>query len=235
MSAEPAWVAEARSALAAIGCQAWGVADGGPWQSWLPGCRAVAVVGSGGPALWRAAVERGPRPDPVDGLVRSVVEGLTAGPERRWVRIAGDVENQPDARTLAIAAGLGWPSRLGLVLHPTWGPWLGLRAVVFTTDALPVTGPLDAPAPCDSCAAPCSAACPAGALAPTWRADRCLPHRATHATCDGGCLARAACPVGAAHAYDAVAHRYHQHPPSRARILAALSVPGAPAARGRGS
>lgn len=225
---------QARDALAAVGCQAWGVADGAPWDAWLPGCRAVVVVGSGGPALWRAAVARGPRPDPVDGLVRSVIDGLAPDPGRRWVRIAGDVAQQPDVRTLAVAAGLGWPSRLGLVLHPEYGPWLGLRAVAFTTDTLPIDGPLSAPAPCGSCAAPCATACPAAALAPSWRADRCLPYRAARPTCDGGCLARVACPVGAAHAYDEVAHRYHQHPPSRAPILEALSAPGARGARGRG-
>jgi hypothetical protein len=234
VNAEPAWAVEARRALAAIGCQAWGVADGAPWQGWLPGCRAVVVVGSGGPALWRAAVARGPRPDPVDGLVRAVLDGLPPGPGRRWTRIAGDVPEQPDARTLAVAAGLGWPSRLGLVLHPTYGPWLGVRAVAFTTDPLPPTGPLAAPAPCETCAAPCATACPAAAIAPTWHADRCLPHRAAHTTCDGGCLARSACPVGAEHVYDATAHRYHQHPPSRASILAALTGPAAPDGRGRG-
>lgn len=228
--AQPAWLQQAQDRLVPMGLNAWGIADGAPWTHVLPGCRAVVVVGSGGPALWtafvdavRVAPELATVPDPLDTFVRCAVDALPAAPNRRWVRCAGDADLHVDFRTLAVAAGLGHPSRLGLVLHPTFGPWLGLRAACFVTDALAPTGPLPAPRPCDGCTAPCAAACPVGAVQGRgpdrfdWQASAAF--QATDPTCHGGCLARSACPVGAVHAYPPDAHRYHQHAASRRAVL----------------
>lgn len=219
----PGWVEQALADLDAIGVGVWGIAAGAPWQAVLPGCRSVLVVGNGGTRLWEHAVAEGPRPDPVDGLVRRVVDRQPQAPGRNWVRCAADAVLQPDFRQLGLDAGLGWSSRLGLLLHPTHGPWLGLRAACFTTEALPIHGPLLAPAPCADCAAPCATACPAQALAPSWRADRCLPWRSRTTDCTSACHARSACVVGTASAYSALQHRYHQHPEGREAVLASLS------------
>lgn len=56
---------------------------------------------------------------------------------------------------LAVAAGLGTLSPSHLVIHPTYGPWFALRAVVLVAGE-PVTRVLP-PAPCN-CAAGCVAA-----------------------------------------------------------------------------
>lgn len=209
------------------------MADGAAWQHVQPGCRAVLVFGSGGTALWQvftawvaADPTRAALSSPLNQFVAESVAALPGDPARRWVRCADD-DVMVDFRTLAREAGLGHPSRLGLLLHPTYGPWLGLRAACFTTDPLPVTGALAGPAPCDGCPAPCEAACPAGAIGPDgWAFDPCLAWQRRETTCQGGCLARSACVAGTTHAYGSAQHRYHQHPPSRQAVLAALSPAG---------
>ena len=60
-----------------------------------------------------------------------------------------------------VLAGLGAFGKSQLLIHPEWGPWLWLRAVV-TDAALPADAPIDF-APCEDCRA-CVAACPAGAI-----------------------------------------------------------------------
>ncbi len=212
----PAWLEQARAALDVVGVNLCGTASGAAWQPLWPGCRSVVVFGSTGPALWERALELpSDEPDPVDAVVRTVVDAFPGDPSRRWVRCASDADTHPDFRTLGQQAGVGWSSRLGLLIHPTYGPWLGLRAACFTTEALEVDGPLPGPGPCFGCAAPCAAACPATALAPDWKAERCLPHRRNTTDCDAGCDARSACVIGRSHAYGATQHRYHHHPPSR--------------------
>ncbi len=211
VAALPPDLARAADALAAVGCGVWGVADREDGGS-------VVVFASTGASLWDRARARG-GPDPVDTIVRDALAALPVRADRRWVRCADDVPDAPDFRALARAAGLGWASRLGLLLHPTFGPWIGLRAAVFVPERLAAT-PLSGPSPCADCPAPCVAACPAAAIVDTWDAARCLPWQAARDTCHGGCLARSACPVGAAHAYGPDQHRYHHHPPSRAALLA---------------
>ena len=56
---------------------------------------------------------------------------------------------------MAELAGLGRPSEIGLLVDPRFGPWMSLRAAIFTPDELP-DGAVAARA-CDDCAAPCRA------------------------------------------------------------------------------
>ncbi len=226
---------EVRAHLASVGLNAVGVADGGPWQAWLPGCRSVVVVGSGGPALWHAfrrAVEEEPTRftedrDPLDTFVRRAVAAADpGGPGRRWV--FADVREPPYApiQELALAAGLGWRSRLWILMHPTFGPWFGLRAACFTTEVLPVDGRRADASPCEGCPAPCRSACPGDALRGGQLDSRwCFVHRAATRDCLDVCHARAACPVGAVHRYPAEAHVFHHDKPrGRAALAAALGV-----------
>ena len=60
---------------------------------------------------------------------------------------------------MAELAGLGRPSEIGLLVDARFGPWMSLRAAIFTPEELP-DGAVGVRA-CDGCAAPCRA--PAGA------------------------------------------------------------------------
>ncbi len=104
-------------------------------------------------------------------------------------------------------AGIGVHGRSQLLIHPEWGPWMWLRAVV--TDAALPTGKPIAFSPCEGCER-CVAACPAGALImdpPHIDRERCSPGGGRHNStavrlsphgqinCDE-CMR--ACPVGTA-------------------------------------
>lgn len=234
-SLPPEWRVRA-DALAERGLNALGVADGTPWQDWLPGCRSVVVLGSGGPVLWQALLaelERDPsalagQAHPVDRFVRRSVQAVdpTPPPTRRWAYADLDQAEPLPIQRLALQAGLGWTSRLQLVLHPEFGPWMGLRAACFTTEALPLDGPLPGDGPCATCAAPCKAACPGRAM----RGERldwrwCTVHRGRTDDCLDACHARSACPEGAAWRYPELEHAYHHDKArGRRRLAATLGV-----------
>jgi ferredoxin len=61
----------------------------------------------------------------------------------------------------AVLAGLGAFGKSQLLIHPEWGPWIWLRAVV--TDAPLAPDARTDFSPCDDCSL-CIAACPSGAL-----------------------------------------------------------------------
>lgn len=141
------------------------------------------------------------------------------------MRCAADAEPFVDFRVLGEQAGLGWRSRLGLLLHPVHGPWIALRAAAFVDVALEPTGPLPAPPPCASCAAPCAAACPAAALASgAWEPAPCFAWQAERDACRAGCGARSACPIGVGSRYGIHQHAYHQSH-DRAHVRRALAEP----------
>ncbi len=233
----PPGLAAALAGLAAAGLDLQGVAaaDAPAVQALLPGAQSVVVLGSGGGRLWAGLCDA-IRADPavlrdaahpldahVAGLVRAADAALGPLP-RRWV-LCGAVDLAPaaddapppflDFRALAHAAGLGHPSRLGLLIHPTVGPWLGLRAALLLAAPLPPTGPLPGAGPCPGCAAPCAAACPVAAVPAPGAPDRfairaCARHRADGG-CPTACAARNACPEGAAHRYTALEQHYHDN------------------------
>jgi hypothetical protein len=227
------WVERVRAELAAAGLNAWGVADGARHQAVLPGCRSVLVFGNGGTRLWDRFLDelrRDPRrlgdeEHPLDAFVRRALDRADPDPppSRRWIRCAADEPEPVDFRTLGLEAGLGWPSMLGLALHPTFGPWLAFRAACFTTEPLPASGPLGGPGPCDGCAAPCVSACPARAVerAGGWNVRVCAAWNVRTDVCASSCASRVACPVGEAHRYSALERQYHYDRKTGRRALAA--------------
>lgn len=93
---------------------------------------------------------------------------------------------------LAVAAGLGTLSPSQLVIHPVYGPWFALRAVVLTAGT-PTTRVLPPPA-CD-CADRCAAAFARA--------------REVHATWRDWLAVRDACCVGREHRYADDQIEYH--------------------------
>lgn len=225
---EPWWTAAQTRLGQQSGLNLCGVADGAPWQEVLPGCRSVLVFASGGTALWSAMLtdlKAHPRhladeANPLDAFVQRGLQAVDPHPpaSRRWVRCAADADIMVDFRSLAVAAGLGWPSRLGLLIHPSHGLWLGLRAACFTTDSIPPTGPRAGSGPCEGCPAPCVSACPAGAVsdgplgpAGAWDVQRCAHFHQSSSQCERTCHSRVACPEGAPHRYSDAQRAYHYH------------------------
>lgn len=217
-------------ALAEVGLNAVGVTTPDDTaRAW--GARSAVVFGSGGPRLWAAflaAVEADPtvltgHAHPLDRFVaRAILRADPTPTGREWVRCAFDAERFVDFRPLAEGAGLGWASRLGLLLHPQHGPWMGLRAVCFSPQALPPTGPLPGAGPCAGCAAPCATACPTSAVSAGVAFDiqACSRHKLA-GSCVDRCAARNACPEGAGSRYPPLEQHYHEHRKGGRSALAA--------------
>jgi hypothetical protein len=182
-----------------------------------PGCRSVLVVGNAGAALWRRFSAARPRGrDPLDRFVRTILQRHAPGAfatyrERR--------EGRPlPLIALAERAGLGRPGRIGLLLHPIYGPWISLRAVVYSSQSVESSEIPDFD-PCNGCPAPCVTACRGQAIASqattqeSFDGGNCFRTKLLDGGCRIACDARAACVIGREHAFprDAVAHHSRLH------------------------
>ena len=190
----------------------------------LDGARSAVVVGNGGGAFWdgyRRFCVANPgherRADPVDDYTRQAV-GAVFGPlEARGVaRVLypfGFAEDGVSFTRLALLAGLGRQSLVGVLVHPVYGPWMALRAAILVRDRLAAPRPADGWDPCPSCRArPCIAACPGDAVTEAgWSVPRCGASRArADDPCASRCHARVACVLGPEHRYPEEALAYHQ-------------------------
>lgn len=199
-----------------------GVYDLAVAESWrskqlLPTARSAIVIGAGGTTLshsYRAASQRGS----LDSFVtQSVAAGCAQMRSSGWESQAFGYDRvrggqYVDLIALAERAGLGATSRLGLLLHRQFGPWLSLRALVLTERRLPAVPEADESSPCEGCAAPCTKACPVEApraLPTGFDIGACGAHRALEGPCQLRCAARRACVVGPEHAYDLDAEEVH--------------------------
>jgi ferredoxin len=163
----------------------------------------LLLLGNRGRGLWDALEAAGALngPDPVDRWVDRVLNAVLEGPllgtgaRIQWPRTDGIVP----VSALAMAARWGSPSPLGIFVHPRWGLWLALRAVVLLDSVWPERIEPVAPHPCDDCARPCLVACPVGAIRAVDPPDlrRSFEERLRPgALCGDACLARNACPLG---------------------------------------
>jgi hypothetical protein len=183
----------------------------------LPGARSVLVVGSGGRALWRAARASGASGgDPIDlhtaRALEACVAELTAAGRRALALFAHERRGGAYADFVALghAAGLGAPSRLGLLVHPVYGPWLSLRALLSSDLAWPESAPLQSFDPCTGCPAPCAEACHGRAVGfAGFDVSRCAATRLRDPRCSLRCDARRACVLGRDHAYLPEAEAHH--------------------------
>lgn len=191
-------------------------------ESWssrclLPTARSAIVVGAGGTALFRSYREAAKLGSLDDFVARIVAGGCARLVSNGWESRAFGYDALRDGQhvdliALAEHAGLGAPSRLGLLLHRLYGPWLSLRALVLTERRLPGTPRVDEFEPCESCAAPCTDACPVKApraLPASFDIGACGARRAIDGPCQLRCAARRACVVGPEHAYDLEAEEFH--------------------------
>ncbi|MBF0289709.1 MAG: hypothetical protein HQM14_17995 [SAR324 cluster bacterium] len=208
-------------ALRQIGLNMTGVASGKSWQKIVPHCQSVLVYGSGGSQLWESFLEDlkqnsehlTKEPHPLDAFIQRTLTGVDpdSPQSRRWVRCAANEETFADFRILGHQAGLGHPSKLGLLINSEFGPWFGLRLACFTSEYAEPTGPLSGASPCESCDAPCISACPAEAISATEGLDlkTCSMFHDLSEQCRQTCHAREACPEGKAHMYVKFQRQYH--------------------------
>lgn len=185
-----------------------------------PGYRWAIVLGSAGRRLWerlqaQPEAERA-APDPLDRLTERTAEALLALLWKADPRARSAFPFR-HARQLvpfqALTQHLPWAGMapLGILVHPRVGPWFAWRAALLT--ALEPPGHLQehGESPCVICPAPCVSACPAQAVDQRgFRWEACAEFRLRKAPCRETCLARQACPAGAAFRYapDQLAYHY---------------------------
>jgi hypothetical protein len=187
------------------------------WRSaeLAPGARGALVVGNAGRALWekfKVSPERALAHDPLDAYTRRVL-----GEAARLTDPPAAVGFYAERRAgvylplvaLARRAGFGSPGRIGVLIHPVYGPWLAIRGVLLVGESLGDAGQL-AFEPCRGCPAPCASACIGAAVGlETLDSQRCYDTRLTRPECAGACAARSACVVGPEHAYSAAQLAHH--------------------------
>jgi hypothetical protein len=201
-----------------------GAAHSEPPGAWE---RGAVVVGDGGPTFFsryqrakasgRLTENPAAASDPLDAYTRRVVQAAVAdvvaacGSQDTldvWFPFGGDGAGLSFQR-LGEAAGLPPPGPIGLQIHPIYGPWWAYRALIL--------GPITAfassvavPSSCTDCSRPCVSACPAHAVLPEgFRVHPCAAHRLADPACQESCVARIACPIGAAHRYSEQQLAFH--------------------------
>jgi methylmalonic aciduria homocystinuria type C protein len=171
----------------------------------------LAILVGNTRALWPRFIEalrREPRrvesEHPLDDWIGERITEALIGLPRYEVRYAHE---RPPRRVamqrLAELAGLAWLSPSHLSVHPTFGPWIALRAVVVFDLACPME--VAAPPACPSCSEAC--------VPPFERvvafSDPIEAHEDVARRWESWVAVRDACPLGRAHRYDDDQIRYH--------------------------
>lgn len=211
-----------------VGCERWGFDLTMPLQvGWYNGgvepalrlddfgaSEHLAVIVGNTRALWpiwQAALERDPplatSVDPLDlytvRALNDVVAGLDARVSVRFSHEGGG--RRIAMQRLAHVAGLAYLTETHMSVHPVYGPWIALRAVISVAIVGPPARAPSLPHPCGGCA------------------RRCLPaFEQAVSTLDGApseanlranwqlwLACRDACPVGREHRYSDAQVRYH--------------------------
>jgi epoxyqueuosine reductase len=190
-----------------------------------PAARSIVVLANGGGALWAAFKDHvarnsgwDRRENPLDDFIREIVEREVTRPLKesggRFTVVYPFSPRSLNFIELGKAAGIAGPSILGVVVHPTYGPWVAFRAAFLMDIAIDSPGDAQEFDPCPGCAArSCIAACPVSAVSfpKGWDVARCVTHRVeSEPDCAGRCHARAACVLGPEHRYPDDELAYHQ-------------------------
>jgi hypothetical protein len=179
--------------------------------------RSVMLVGQGGAAAWPGFLRwRKKQPpslaDPLDTWSRLVIGEIARKVGARAVS-PSDRPHLPFQQWAKRAEGLK-ASPLGILIHPEFGLWHAYRGALLFDDALAIQPPEKTIHLCDVCdGKPCLNACPVGAFTDAGFAHSdCLDHARgpDGARCRAtGCIARNACPHGAAYRYPPEVHAFH--------------------------
>lgn len=162
---------------------------------------ALAVVIGNTRSLWPALTAAlrddatlAAHPDVVEAYAERTISAAAAATEvpfhTRWAH--GGVGGFLPIQRIAARAGLAWLSPAHLCVHPTFGPWIGLRAVIVFDLAPPSVPPPVLADPCGACRQGCEPAF--AATTDDWRSWLAV---------------RDACPLGRAHRYSEDQLHYH--------------------------
>jgi ferredoxin len=181
--------------------------------------RTVILIGSVGPAMWRAFAASVPETarnealNPLDTWTREVLtkaarhlgaralfpfEGPPFHPFMRWAQRAEAIAQSP----------------IGPLIHPRHGLWQAYRAALVFNEAIEVPAPERAPIPCARCPEkPCTTGCPVDAIRrDAYDTRRCIDHVLSESGADCralGCRARRMCPVGVAFGHQPEQAAFH--------------------------
>jgi hypothetical protein len=181
----------------------------------VPGDPGTAIlVGSAGPAMWRA-FQRARRDEPhsLNAWSRRVLvaaarelgadvvfpfDGPPYHPFQRWAGKAEPVHVSP----------------IGPLIDAEFGLWHAYRGALLFAEKLALPPRRVGSSPCQGCPEkPCLTGCPVGALeAGRYDVPACVAYVSTsagRACLEGGCLARHACPVSRGHAYAPDQAQFH--------------------------
>ena len=204
-------------------------------QALAPDAKSIVVIGNGGGAFWNAFTTYADahpgwrdRTHPLDDFTRDLIaneivpvmtgQGVACTSAYPFIG-----EGTLSFLGLGKLAGLGGPSILGVLIHPTYGPWIAFRAALLLDIALDQPGEAADFDPCPRCVTrACITACPASAVSfpAGWDIPGCLTHRVeVEADCASRCHARVACVIGPNHRYPDDELAYHHR-----RALAAIRV-----------
>lgn len=188
-----------------------GPADGAP-----AGTETLVLLGYGGPDMWAAFTAAPEFADgarhPLDRWSSRLIGALAAEIGGEALFPFGGPPYQPFIRWTYAAEPIH-QSRLGMSIHVRYGLWSGWRGAIALGEPLALAPVETGDHPCAPCPAPCRTACPVGAFSDAgYDADACRAHLNSgegDACRRGGCLARRACPVGAAFAQSAQQAAFH--------------------------
>jgi methylmalonic aciduria homocystinuria type C protein len=144
------------------------------------------------------------------------LQSQTPGNAQVWLGYAHTLHPCPLPMTrLADACGLGRLGPAGLVVHPRYGPWIALRAVVLVRTGQELLLSAGEPHPCTGCSAPCAIQARRARGGAATRPHRdldlplgpVLPELSRRARL--WLAVRDVCPLGVAHRYSPAQISYH--------------------------
>ncbi|MCW9040834.1 MAG: ferredoxin [Rhodospirillales bacterium] len=179
----------------------------------------LVLAGNTGPAMWSEFAPTLPawqalgESDPLDAWTRQVLVALSAEMDARAFFPFDGPPYLPFQRW-AMRAGPTAPSPLGILIHPDYGLWHGLRGALLIDRHLPLPEADSSDIPCASCTdRRCLSTCHVNAFKEgKYDVPICigLLNREEGGPCmAAGCLARHACPVGRNYAYGSEQAAWH--------------------------
>lgn len=218
----------------------------GEFDTILQNCRSVVVMANGGGVLFEQFLKDlkenthhlTSSDHPFDAFIKRTIETIPFSKPKdksRWVMCSQTSPVKINFMDLAERSGIGLQSHLGILIHPHYGLWIGLRAALFSTTSLDEIGVVKEREkirkPCDDCSKPCISNCHYQAVTDLgWDMETCAKAHLledkrsidTNSKCFASCDARRACPVGMDYQHSDLQHNYHYNRPRGRKMLAEL-------------